>query len=185
MKPESPAMSLTPAVFWDRDGVVNACPGAGYVLSWPDFHFSPGIIPALQLCRQRGYLLILATSQQGVGKGLMTQAELDAIHQHMQAELAAHGAAFDAIYACTCLSTDPGCTCRKPSPEMLLKAATEHGIDLPRSLMIGDADRDILMAQNAGVLTTIRVRSRHAIHAEATHTLDDTTQLTGLLAALL
>ena len=101
-----------PAVFFDRDGVVNLSPGPGYVLSWEDFHFSPGIKEALHLCKTRGYALVLATSQQGVGKGLMSQAELDGIHARMQAELAAHDAAFDGIYACTCLSKDPGCTCR-------------------------------------------------------------------------
>jgi D-glycero-D-manno-heptose 1,7-bisphosphate phosphatase len=83
------------AVFFDRDGVVNLSPGPGYVLRWQDFHFSPGIIEALALCRARGYAVVLATSQQGVGKKLMSQADLDTIHENMQARLREHGAEFD------------------------------------------------------------------------------------------
>lgn len=174
-----------PAVFFDRDGVVNLSPGAGYVQRWDDFHFSPGIIEALKICKTRGYATILATSQQGVGKGLMAQATLDDIHARMQAELAQHGAAFDGIYACTCLSTDPNCTCRKPSAEMLLKAAQEHDLDITRSLMVGDADRDTEMGTNAGVPLTIRIESENPHLVSANHTLPDTSGLAALLETLL
>ncbi|MEQ1749183.1 MAG: HAD-IIIA family hydrolase [Prosthecobacter sp.] len=169
------------AVFFDRDGVVNLTPGAGYVLRWSDFHFSPGIVEALALCRARGYATVLATSQQGVGRKLMSQADLDDIHTRMQAHLREHDAAFDAIYACTCLKTDPGCTCRKPSAEMLLRAAAEHDLDLSQCLLVGDADRDIEMGMNAGVPVTIRIESENAHRVAATHTLPDTTGLTELL----
>lgn len=173
------------AVFFDRDGVVNLSPGPGYVLRWQDFHFSPGIIEALALCRARGYAVVLATSQQGVGKKLMSQADLDTIHENMQARLREHGAEFDGIYACTCLKTDPGCLCRKPSPEMLLLAAAEHDLDLGQSLLVGDADRDIEMGTNAGVPVTIRIESENPHLVTATHTLPDTTGLTALLETLL
>lgn len=174
-----------PAVFFDRDGVVNLSPGAGYVLRWEDFHFSPGIVEALAFCRTRGYATVLATSQQGVGKGLMSQATLDDIHARMQAELALHDAAFDGIYACTCLSKDPACTCRKPSAEMLLRAAQEHDLDLRRSFMVGDADRDIEMGMNAGVPVTIRIESENPHLVSATHTLPNTRGLKALLETLL
>jgi histidinol-phosphate phosphatase family protein len=173
------------AVFFDRDGVVNLSPGPGYVLRWQDFHFSPGIIDALALCRARGYAVVLATSQQGVGKKLMSQADLDTIHENMQARLREHGAEFDGIYACTCLKTDPGCLCRKPSPEMLLLAAAEHDLDLGQSLLVGDADRDIEMGTNAGVPVTIRIESENPHLVTATHTLPDTTGLAALLETLL
>lgn len=174
-----------PAVFFDRDGVVNLSPGAGYVLRWEDFHFSSGIIEALKICKTRGYATILATSQQGVGKGLMSQVTLDDIHARMQAELARHGAAFDGIFACTCLSKDPHCTCRKPSAEMLLKAAREHDLDIEHSLMVGDADRDIQMGANAGVPLTIRIESENPHLVSADYTLPDTSGLAALLETLL
>ena len=172
-----------PAVFFDRDGVVNQSPGSGYVLRSEDFHFTEGIIPALALCRSRGYATILVTSQQGVGKALMTQATLDAIHAKMQTELAAHAAAFDAIYACTHLSGT--CDCRKPSPAMIFHARDDHHLDLSRSWLVGDHDRDIQMAVNAGVPHTIRILSHHEPKVTAEFTLDDTAELPALLSECL
>lgn len=178
--------TLRPAVFFDRDGVVNVSPGAGYVLRWEQFQFSPGINEALRLCKSRGYALVLVTSQQGVGKRLMTQDDLDFIHARMQRALAAEGAAFDGIYACTCLAEDPACTCRKPNPEMIQRAATELGLDLSRSLLVGDYDRDIQMARNAGIPVTIRVLDGGGAAAvPATHQIASVAELAGLLAACL
>jgi len=179
-------MKLRPAVFFDRDGVVNASPGAGYVLRWEDFHFSPGIIPALRLCKERGYATLLVTSQQGVGKGLMSRADLDHIHGEMQRVLATEGAAFDGIYACTCLAADPDCLCRKPNAEMIQRAAADHHLDLSRSLLVGDYDRDIQMAHNAGVPVTLRVVAEgHPVTVPATVTLEGTEGLAAELEALL
>lgn len=177
-KPEH-SQSPRPAVFFDRDGVVNESPGNGYVLRWEDFHFTPGIFKALALCQARGYATVLVTSQQGVGKGLMTQASLDEIHSNMQAELAAHAASFDAIHACTHLSGT--CHCRKPSPAMIFHARDELGLDLTRSWLVGDHDRDIQMAINAGVPRTIRILSHHEPQVTADFTLESTAALEALL----
>lgn len=175
-----------PAVFFDRDGVVNVSPGAGYVLRWKEFHFSPGIQAALRLCKARGYALVLVTSQQGVGKGLMTQAALDDLHARMQQALAEDDIAFDGLYACTCLASDPECTCRKPSPEMIQRAATELGLDLHRSVLVGDYDRDIQMAINAGVPVTVRVLADgESAKVPATRQVSHVSELAEVLAELL
>ncbi len=176
---------MKPAFFFDRDGVVNRSPGTGYVLRREDFHFNDGIIDALAFLKSCGFALILVTSQQGVGKGLMTQAALDEIHVAMQYELARHDAAFDAIYACTCLADDPHCTCRKPSPEMIFQAVREHDLDLERSWLIGDHDRDIQMALNAGIPRTIRIQGEKPESVTAAHVLGDTRGLLPLLQSLL
>lgn len=171
-----------PAVFFDRDGVVNVSPGAGYVLNWQQFRLSPGIIESLQHCKSRGYATVIVTSQQGVGKQLMSQTDLDEIHANMQAELARHGVAFDAIHACTCLADDPSCLCRKPSAEMILAARDELDLDLSKSWLIGDHDRDIQMAHNAGIPHTIRIlNDNRPVTAQATHTLDSVSGLPALL----
>jgi D-glycero-D-manno-heptose 1,7-bisphosphate phosphatase len=175
------ADSLRPAVFVDRDGVVNLPPPQLYVTKWEEFHFSNGIIDALSLIKSRGYLLILITNQQGVGKGIMSQTTLDQIHAQMQAELRLYNAEFDAIYACTCLASNPSCTCRKPSPEMVLKAAQTHRVDLKRSWMIGDYDRDIEMAQSAGIPHTLRILLEGTANITATHTLLNTESIPSLL----
>ncbi len=172
-----------PAIFFDRDGVINVSPGEGYVLNWEAFHFSPGIMEATRLCRDLGYALVVVTSQQGVGKGLISQGTLDDIHASMQRELAAEGAAFDQIEACTHLSGT--CTCRKPSPEMIHIAAAALDLDLSRSWLIGDHDRDIQMAVNAGVPNTIRVLSHHAPGVAATRTVETTAELPALLKVVL
>ena len=172
-----------PAVFFDRDGVINVSPGDGYVLNWGAFQFAPGAIEATRVCRERGYALVLVTSQQGVGKGIMSQTDLDDIHARMQARLTAEGAAFDAIEACTHLVGT--CSCRKPSPEMIHRAAAALDLDLDKSWLIGDHDRDIQMAINAGVPRTIRVLSHHQPAIQATHTVDSPADLPALLRAVL
>lgn len=155
MNDPSDGTRLRPAVFFDRDGVVNPPPPDRYVRRAEDFHLSDGIARAVRLCRERGYLTVLVTSQQGVGLGLMTEGDLDAVHARMQALLAEHGAAFDDIRVCP--HVDGTCDCRKPSPKMVLDAARALGIDLPRSLLAGDSDRDIVMGRNAGVGTLVRI----------------------------
>lgn len=171
------------AVFFDRDGVINVSPGDGYVLNWAAFQFAPGAIEATRICREHGYALVLVTSQQGVGKGHMTQAELDEIHDLMQTRLTAEGAPFDAIQACTHLSGT--CTCRKPSPEMIQRAAVALDLDLASSWLIGDHDRDIQMAVNAGVPHTIRVLSHHEPGISASHTVASPADLPALLRTVL
>ena len=149
------------------------------MLCWADFQFAPGIIEALALCHERGYATILVTSQQGVGKGLMTQSDLDDLHARMQNELVQHDAALDGIYACTHLAGT--CTCRKPSAEMILHAQADHGLDLTRSWLVGDHDRDIQMAINAGVPRTVRILSHHEPKVNAEFTLAETMELVALL----
>jgi histidinol-phosphate phosphatase family protein len=168
-----------PAVFFDRDGVVNVSPGDGYVLRWEDFHFSPGIIDALKVCRDRGYALVLVTSQQGVGKGLLSAHALASIHGQMQNALRTRGVAFDAIEVCPHL--DGTCDCRKPSPAMIFAAEQKLGLDLSGSWLIGDHDRDIQMAVNAGVPRTIRIASEKPSLVKADYFLDGPEELAVLL----
>jgi D-glycero-D-manno-heptose 1,7-bisphosphate phosphatase len=171
---------MKPAVFWDRDGVINVSPGAGYVLSWEEFHLSPGIAEALKVCQELSYALVVVTSQQGVGKGLMSMATLDEIHERMQDAL---GLRFDAILHCTHLSGT--CSCRKPSPEMIHRAAEMLDLDLSQSWMIGDHDRDIEMGLRAGITQNIRVISHHQPGVQALHTVLTTSDLAELLSRVL
>lgn len=154
--------TLRPALFFDRDGVVNVSPGPGYVTSVKDFHLMPGIVDVLAWGKSKGFLLVLVTSQQGVGKGIMTQESLDAIHDHLQDILAHKGATFDLIRSCTHL--EGSCDCRKPSPQMILDAASLLAIDLPSSALVGDHDRDIQMARNAGLPFAVRLASDNPVH---------------------
>ncbi len=164
-----PQLAPRPCVFFDRDGVVNRSPGPGYVLRWEDFQLQEGIIEAIQAVRAQGWLAVLITSQKGVGKGLMSQEELDRIHHNLQKTLLESGALLDGIYAYT------GSHCSyqpKPDPQMIHQAAEDFGIDLSRSWMVGDADRDIEMGLQAELPMTVRIRGEKDIGIAATQTLD-------------
>ncbi len=167
-----------PAVFFDRDGVVNDPGEHYYVTRWEDFHFQPGILEALHAARNAGFALVLVTSQRGVGKGLMTEADLADIHERMQQALKSAGCAFDALYAYTGEAADgPGA---KPDPHFVLRAAAELGLDLTTSWVVGDSDRDIEMGRRAG-LRTLRITRGKPCGATADVTLPDVAGLAEVL----
>jgi D-glycero-D-manno-heptose 1,7-bisphosphate phosphatase len=146
---------MTPAVFFDRDGIVNRHPGpGGYVLRADDFHLLPEFVQALRIVIARGYVPVVVTNQRGVGRGLMSAAELEAIHERLRRELAARGLALRDILVCT--ATDDAHPWRKPRPGMLLEAAHRHDLDLSRSWMIGDYESDVQAGRRAGC-RTVRV----------------------------
>lgn len=165
---------LRPCVFFDRDGVVNDPRDNYYVTSWSQFHFNEGIAEVIRNVKLTGCLAILVTSQRGVGKGAMSREALDEIHAKMQESLAVHGAAFDAIYA---YCGEPSEIARaKPRPDMIYEAVAEHGADLHRSLIVGDADRDIEMGRNAGI-PTVRLVAEKSIGVEADKTVNSIKEL--------
>ncbi len=157
-----------PAFFFDRDGVVNQPPPPAmrYLRRWEDFHFIEGMPALLAEVKAAGYLMVLITNQQGVGKGLMSAEDLAELHRAMQAELAEHGAAFDRIYAATGLAEVDHR--RKPSPQMLHEAASDLGITLAQSWMIGDHDNDMRAGKAAGT-GTIRVVGEKAVTVSSDH----------------
>lgn len=141
------------AVFLDRDGVINRkAPKGEYVTRWEQMEFLPRVAQAISLLNEAGYKVIVVTNQRCVAKGLVSDAEIDALHRKMCGELLADGAAIDAVYYCPHESTPP-CFCRKPAPGMLLSAAREHEIDLHESWMVGDSDIDIAAGKRAGCKT--------------------------------
>jgi D-glycero-D-manno-heptose 1,7-bisphosphate phosphatase len=172
-----------PAVFFDRDGVINRSPGPGYVLSWDHFHLNSGLSEILQLVQDKGYKAIVVTSQRCIGKGLISEDAVTDIHQRMQSQLAATGPAFDAIYTFTGQSHDADWA--KPNPNMILAAGQDHHLDLTNSILIGDRDRDIQMAINAGLRQTIRIRGDAEISVTPDHIVDDLIEAREVLKDLL
>jgi D-glycero-D-manno-heptose 1,7-bisphosphate phosphatase len=138
-------------VILDRDGVLNReAHGAGYVLEPAGFLWLPGALEALAMLRRAGVHLSVATNQSGVGRGLMTIAQLEAIHDRMQTEAARNGAALDAVLFCP-HTPDDGCACRKPAPGLIHEALARSGIAAAESLVVGDDQRDLDAASRAGV----------------------------------
>jgi histidinol-phosphate phosphatase family protein len=141
------------AAFLDRDGVINRkAPEGEYITRWEEMDFLPGVAEAVAVLNQSGFKVIVISNQRCVAKGLLSVSELESMHQQMSDWFRAQGGRIDAIYYCA-HEKQPPCSCRKPSPGMLLAAAREHEIDLSASWMIGDSDSDIKAGKNAGCKT--------------------------------
>ncbi|MFP4369286.1 MAG: D-glycero-alpha-D-manno-heptose-1,7-bisphosphate 7-phosphatase [Candidatus Kapaibacterium sp.] len=142
-------------VFFDRDGVVNIRKMGGYIQSVEEFKFIEDFLPIFKRIKEKGYLAILVTNQQGIGKGIMTEEVLKEIHNHMQLHLLDYtGYSFDDIYFCPELDS-AGSFRRKPNPGMLLEAIDKWDIDKENSFMIGDTDKDAIAGRKAGIKTII------------------------------
>jgi len=141
-------------VFLDRDGTLNYDPG--YLKSPAEVRLLPGVGPALARLKAAGARLVVVTNQSGVGRGLLTLKDLEAIHDRLQGLLAAEDAVVDAIYFCP-HHPDDGCRCRKPSTAMVERAASELQLDLTKSYLIGDHARDIQLAKRIGAKSVLLV----------------------------
>jgi D-glycero-D-manno-heptose 1,7-bisphosphate phosphatase len=139
------------AVFLDRDGVVNeAIVRDGRPLPPPtvdDVVIPAGVREACRLLSDAGLLLVLVTNQPDVARGTTSRQTVDDINAYLADELG-----LDAVYVCPHDDAN-GCGCRKPQPGLLLDAGADLGVDLTRSLMVGDRWRDIEAGRRAGVTT--------------------------------
>lgn len=168
------------AVFFDRDGVINTRTVGGYIRDWERFIILPNVGETLVKVKSLGYLAIVITNQRGVGVGLMTEAELGAIHQKMQAHFMEHyGASFDDIYSA--IDADRQAIRRKPKPTMLLEAKHKWDIDMAHSWMIGDTHTDIQAGINAGVKTAFLLNPNENPPKDATILLENVLDITNYL----
>jgi D-sedoheptulose 7-phosphate isomerase len=153
-----------PAAFIDRDGIINerVAPHQ-YVTSWDQFRWVDGARPMLRGLAARGFALFVVTNQQGIGKGQMSEADLEAIHGEMTRTLALDGIHLTRVLHCPHREQDR-CSCRKPRPGLIHRALNETPflIDLGRSVMIGDSASDVQAGLAAGVATRILVGSETA-----------------------
>ena len=144
---------LRPAVFLDRDGVINRATvrdGTPYPPACLDeVEVLPGVADAMQRLAARGLPLIVVTNQPDVARGTQTAECVEQINQLLMRELP-----ITSVYTCYHDTAD-NCDCRKPKPGMLIRAAGEHGIDLPRSFMVGDRWGDVAAGAAAGCKTLL------------------------------
>jgi heptosyltransferase-2 len=134
-------------VFLDRDGTLNYNPG--YLKVAAELKLLAGVGPALARLKGAGAKLVVVTNQSGVGRGIITLKDLEAIHARLEGLLEQEGAALDAIYFCP-HHPDDRCRCRKPEVGMVERAVSELQLDLRRSYLIGDHARDIQLAHRVG-----------------------------------
>ncbi len=155
------------AVFIDRDGVINAN-REDYVKSWEEFEFLPGSWEAIRQVNEAGLKAIVVSNQSAVGRGIITQEDLQSIHEKMVEELSRHGAKVDGIYFCP-HTPEAGCLCRKPRTGMFEKAAHRLGLLLQGSYLIGDAECDMRAGRKI-MSTTVLVRTGRGREVDLTDT---------------
>ncbi|MEG0796261.1 MAG: HAD family hydrolase [Odoribacter sp.] len=148
---ENNSKPVNKAVFFDRDGTINSDEGHYYIYKAEDFIFNPGIIEGMKRLQQAGYLLFVITNQGGIAKGEYTKEDVEKVHEYMCAELKKHGVSLTKIYYCPHHESVKTCVCRKPSPYMVNLAMEEFNIDKNHSWLIGDSNKDIKCAEDAGV----------------------------------
>jgi D-glycero-alpha-D-manno-heptose 1-phosphate guanylyltransferase len=147
-------------LFLDRDGVINVNKDDSYVFNRDEFIFKEGTLEAIaRLSRLFGRIIVI-TNQRGVGKGLMSEADLQDIHTYMKSNIEQGGGRIDDIFYCT--STDNAHPDRKPSPGMAFRAREKYPeIDFSKSVMVGDKSADMQWGRNIGALTVLIRSTRY------------------------
>lgn len=146
------------AVFLDRDGTINK--DAGFLTDINDLELIPGAADAIKKINRSGFLAIVVTNQPVIARGELSFEQLQEINNKLETLLGKEGAYIDGLYFCP-HHPDKGfagerpayktvCSCRKPEPGLLLKAAKDFNIDLSESYMIGDSSRDVQAGHTAG-----------------------------------
>jgi histidinol-phosphate phosphatase family protein len=146
-------------LFLDRDGVINHEKYQDYVYNYEEFIFYDEVPEALKILSGVFGNIVITTNQKGVGKGLMTEADLQQIHTRMLKDIRAAGGRIDRIYYCT--SIDSNHPDRKPNPGMIFHAEADiPGINLKKALVVGNNISDMEFGRNGGIYTVF-VKTTH------------------------
>ncbi len=160
---------MRPAVFFDRDGTLIE---QVHYLSDPNqVALLPGAAESLRRLAEAGFVRVVITNQSAIGRGYMTVEDYEAVHAEFERQLADHDVRLDGTYYCPLAPQGKDRTAiehpdRKPGPGMLLRAASELGLELGDSWMIGDMISDIHAGRNAGCRGTILVQTGHGSTVE-------------------
>ena len=149
-------------LFLDRDGVINKKLEQRYVTNFDEFVFVKNSDIAIRKLHKIFKRILIVTNQQGIGKGIMTEDDLNLLHLQMQRKLSVDFDLIDKIYFCPCLVVD-NCNCRKPKTGMLENAKLDFpGMKIEDSFLVGDSDSDIIAGKKFG-LSTIKVSSEFTL----------------------
>jgi histidinol-phosphate phosphatase family protein len=149
------------SLFLDRDGVINHRLPDDYVKNIEEFSFLPQVLDALKILNQYFGSIIVVTNQQGIGKGLMTENQLDAIHQHMLKQVKDNKGRIDRVYYCPDLKSS-GSLYRKPNIGMGLQARKEfNAINFKKSVIAGDSISDMIFGKKLG-MKTVFISDNHS-----------------------
>ena len=144
-------MNKSKAVFLDRDGVINKNKD-DYVKNISELEIFPFISEPIRKFQSAEFKIIVITNQSAINRGLMTEKNLDEIHEKIQSFLIQNNTKIDYFYFCPHTPTE-NCSCRKPKSGLLLKAIDDFSIDAKNSWFIGDRDSDIQAGKSVGCNT--------------------------------
>jgi len=144
---------MNKALFLDRDGVINI--EKDYLYKIEDFEFMDGIIDLCLHYQKLGYLIVVITNQSGIARTYYSESDFELLTEWMIEEFSKNSIIISKVYYCPHHPDISGkCSCRKPSPGMLLEAQKEFSIDMANSIIVGDKERDIEAGLKAGVIET-------------------------------
>ena len=155
-------MNKKKAVFLDRDGVINKNK-IDYVKTINELEIFPNIEIPIKKLKKNNFYVIVITNKSAINRNLMTHEQLNEIHSHIQQYLKSFDTSIDNFYFCP-HKPNENCNCRKPKPGMFISAKNKYNIDVGKSWMIGDSERDIAAANLAGIKNTIMVRSGYKVN---------------------
>lgn len=170
-------------VFFDRDGIVNESPGPGrYVTRWDDFHLLPAFPVCLQFVLKSGYQAAIVTNQRAVARGLMAADDVENIHQRLK-QLLMTQFGLTLLDIVVCPHDENECSCRKPSPGMILSLADKFNLDLAGSWMVGDSETDVEAGRRAGCRTILVASDAGGSRADVW--IPSMTQLSGKISKII
>lgn len=156
---------MNKVIFLDRDGTIIK--DKKYLSSLDGIEFLNDIDTALNIFLKNDFKLIVVSNQSGVGRGYMRIEDVEMIHDCIQKKLSSRAIPITAFYYCPhyvgsqIKRYNVKCSCRKPSAELISRAAKEHDVDLKESYMIGDKESDVLAGKNAGLKNSYRIDKKH------------------------
>jgi D-glycero-D-manno-heptose 1,7-bisphosphate phosphatase len=157
-----PEAAPRPALFLDRDGVLNRCRPGGYVTSPEHFELLDDALDAARAAQAAGAALVVVTNQGAIARQLASEKDVEAIHRLLIEALELAGITLDAIYVCPHHPLAPieslrHCGCRKPKPGLINQAIRDLNLDVRRCTLIGDQPSDVEAALAAGITRPLLV----------------------------
>jgi D-glycero-D-manno-heptose 1,7-bisphosphate phosphatase len=152
------------ALFVDRDGTLN--PDLHYLKDAARLEVFRGVGNSLRLAHEHDWLVICVTNQSGIERGFYTEADVERIHDRLNALLAAEGGRVDAFYHCP-HAPEHGCPCRKPGTELFERARRDWSVDLSASAIVGDRVLDAEAGRKLGMLTALVRWPGHSAEVDA------------------
>ena len=162
-----------PALFLDRDGIVNV--DYGHVHKVQDFHFVDGVFDLVRKAQQAGLDTFVVTNQAGIGRGMYSEEEFFTLNKHMLEQFRRRGLEIVKTYYCPHHPTQglgqylQDCECRKPNPGLILEAARDFDLDLKSSIIVGDKESDVGAGISAGLRNVVYIGEEISLSARVSY----------------